>query len=179
MFVITFRSIVGKNLMIVAMKHKKFGRLKVLRRDMKKRGVSRDARWICKCRCGNIVSVNGCNLRNKFTQSCGCLRAEVVGQRYRAIHGLSSHRLYKIWNTMKERCYWPKHNRYNRYGGRGITVCRRWKHHFLSFYLWALSHGYEPWLSIDRRDNDSRYCPENCRWATRKQQRRNRSDAVR
>lgn len=75
---------------------------------------------------------------------------------------------------MKARCYSPSHSSYERYGGRGITVCDEWLENFEAFRGWALASGYEETLSIDRKDNDIGYCPDNCRWATAKEQANNR-----
>ena len=75
---------------------------------------------------------------------------------------------------MKDRCYRKTHIHYNRYGGRGITVCPEWEHSYETFRDWALSHGYADDLSIDRIDNDKGYSPENCRWISLKIQNRNR-----
>lgn len=81
-------------------------------------------------------------------------------EKKRKFNGLSD-----VWRAMKERCYYSKNNHYNRYGGRGITVCKEWKDSFLTFYKWAKDK-HEKGLQIDRRDNDGNYCPENCRFVT-------------
>ena len=87
-------------------------------------------------------------------------------------HGLSKTRIHRIWHSMYCRCYYPKTNGYKNYGGRGIKVCEEWKHldGFINFYNWAMSHGYNDYLTLDRIDNDKDYEPSNCRWITPKEQ---------
>lgn len=82
-------------------------------------------------------------------------------------------RLYRIWYGMYRRCKNKKHTRYNRYGGRGITVCEEWKD-FHAFVDWALSNNYKDSLTLDRKDNNKGYSPDNCRWATVKEQSENK-----
>lgn len=93
-------------------------------------------------------------------------------------HGMAHTRLYRIWLGMKTRCGNPKHPHYNDYGGRGIAVCEEWKNSSKSFCDWAMSNGYTEELTLDRVDVNGDYCPDNCRWATMKDQHSNRRDTI-
>ena len=90
-------------------------------------------------------------------------------------HGMSDTRIYSIWCDMKRRCYNEKNKRYNRYGGRGISVCEEWRNNFNEFYEWSMSNGYSDKMSIDRINVDGDYAPENCRWITPAEQQKNTS----
>lgn len=92
-----------------------------------------------------------------------------------AIHGLSMHPLYNIFRAMHHRCEDPKNIAYDRYGGRGITVCKEWSYdHLEDFMSWALANGWEKGLEIDRIDNCKGYSPDNCRFVSSKENSRNR-----
>ena len=155
----------------------RFGRLTVIERAGK--DYIGQAMWRCRCDCGNVTVVAGGNLRTGNTKSCGCYGHELTIGGYRSrTHGGTCDggkrtRLYRIWRAMKTRCYNLNAQNYKDYGGRGITICPEWLHDFVAFRDWALSHGYRDDLSIDRIDNDKGYSPDNCRWATAKEQRAN------
>lgn len=148
----------------------KFGRLTVLHRlyNYHKKGVY----WLCVCECGNLTEVNGKDLRKGNTKSCGCFRG-----RYPRIKK-NQPRLYRIYHNMRNRCHYKKHDRYKNYGGRGIKVCDEWLNSYKSFENWALTHGYNDNLTIDRIDANGNYEPNNCKWSTKKQQSRNTTKNV-
>ena len=121
------------------------------------------------------------SLKNGQTTSCGCLARELssIGLKKRATkHGGYKTRLYRIWHDMKTRCEYKKHRSYKNYGGNGISVCDAWGNSFANFKEWALLAGYNDSLSIDRINSNSNYEPNNCRWATPKEQANNTSRNV-
>lgn len=154
---------------------KRFGKLVAVKSyyDQKKKITF----WECECDCGNICNVRANRLIHGRTKSCGCLRKD-SNIKNKTTHGMTKTRIYDIWSGMKKRCYNPTNNNYLYYGKRGIGVCEEWKGSFESFYDWAINNGYQENLSLDRIDNDKNYCPENCRWASIKEQNNNRGVSI-
>ena len=157
---------------LIDLSGQKFNCLEVICRAPSSSGQTR---WHCLCDCGNTTIVHGTHLKRGATKSCGCL-----GKAKRIIlgttHNGSKDKLYRVWNSMRDRCYRITDPSYKRYGGRGIRVSEKWKISFSDFRDWATGNGYEEGLTIDRINNDGNYEAENCRWISKVEQSRNRSD---
>lgn len=155
----------------------KFGRLTVLGLSERKSG--RKSFWVCECTCGKTLEVRSDMLKRGNTKSCGCLKKEqdIKNLHITDNHGLSQTHLYRKWRSMLNRCYKSNQENYNRYGGRGIIVCKDW-HDLYNFIEWAQSTGYKNGLSIERIDNDGNYCPENCKWVEPHEQHFNKRTSV-
>lgn len=141
----------------------KYGKLTILRYSDKRGRNGASYVW-CQCECGNIKEVGLSSLRCGGVKSCGC----IVRNQLRK-HGKSKTRLYQIYCGMKERCNNQNYKSYKHYGGRGITICPEWlgKHGFENFAKWAYSTGYDEnaehgECTIERKDVNGNYCPENC-----------------
>ena len=134
--------------------------------------------WLCKCECGNETIVAAGRLMSEGTKSCGCLQKERNAIAH-TTHSLSRDKdgkrskLYHVWDGMKQRCLNPNSTFYKDYGGRGIMVCESWMN-YPEFHKWAIDNGYGAGLTIERQDVNGGYSPDNCCWASRAQQSRNK-----
>lgn len=147
----------------------RYGKLFVVERlENTQRGVTV---WKCLCDCGNYTTVRGSNLKSGAVKSCGCLKKTTKPS---LRHDMSNTRLYRTWANMKRRCYTPSHKSYKDYGERGISVCDEWKDSFENFMKWALANGYTDELTIERKDTNGNYCPDNCEWILWEEQQKNR-----
>lgn len=149
---------------IVNLTGKRFGRLKVIKRNgyMYDRYVA----WLCRCECGKYKTLPGVFIKNGHIQSCGCLQKEST-----TTHGMSSHPIFKVWSSMMRRCGHHKGSGKSEkklYRDRGIRVCKEWQLDPKVFIKWAIENGYKNGLCIDRENTNGNYKPDNCRFVTYK-----------
>ena len=155
----------------------RFGRLTVIDRAkdyISPKGCHRPM-WLCRCDCGNEIVTDTTKLKSKHTQSCGCLKNGKTSERFKK-HGKSRTKAHNEWVGIKQRCLNTRCFDYKDYGGRGITVCDRWRDSFVSFYedVSKLPHFGENGYSLDRIDTNGNYEPNNVRWASLQTQNNNK-----
>jgi hypothetical protein len=147
---------------------KKFGRLNCI--DIGERSSSGRLRWKCVCECGQETLVAPDKLLSGEIQSCGCLHKEICRDLF-TTHGRTGQRTNRIWKGMKTRCLNPRSKPYPNYGGRGITVCKKWK----SFKGFLADMGEAPpGMTLERKDNNKGYNKSNCIWIPLSKQSQNR-----
>lgn len=147
----------------------KFGKLTAISYN----GSTKDgrAKWLCICECGNKTTVLASSLRSGNTTSCGCILKSKIKR-----HGMSGTKIYKVWLSIKTRCNNQRSNRYEYYGGKGITHDQRWET-FENFYT-DMNEGYKKGLTLDRIDSNQGYSKLNCRWVDYTVQNNNKSDNI-
>lgn len=133
--------------------------LKNLGARLSKSGKSTLYLCIAKCFCGNEFEAYKSHIKSGHTKSCGCIR--------KVTHKVREQPEYSTLINMKARCYNKNSINYKYYGGRGITICEKWRKDSWAFINWCRANGYKKGLQIDRKENDKGYSPENCRFVTR------------
>lgn len=154
----------------------RFGRLVIIKETYSSRYGKHSTKrnFICLCDCGVVKTVQLEKLvrRHFRTQSCGCY-ARNQSAKILFKHGNSGTRLYQIWSAMKSRCFCETDYHYKWYGARGILVFKQWADDYMVFHNWAMSNGYSDGLTIERKNVDGDYCPDNCTWTPLTLQARN------
>lgn len=149
---------------LVELSGQNFNNLTVISRS--NRRSSAGAIWHCQCVCGNFAEVPTLKLRNGLIKSCGCKQNDGHSN-FKHGHSAAKTRTYRTWKEMRQRCMNPNSDKWKWYGGRGITICERWS----SFEAFIADMGDRPvGKTLDRLDSDGNYQPDNCRWATPKEQ---------
>lgn len=144
----------------------RYGRLVAIKDAGLSSRKSKSRLWLCQCDCGNEVTIESCYFRRR--RSCGCSRH---GYKHGQAKVSGHSRIYRVWADMKSRCSNPNDTSWENYGGRGIFVCKEWES-FDAFYR-DMGATYQPWLTIERKNNDLGYSKDNCIWITKAEQSRN------
>lgn len=127
--------------------------------------------WLFLCECGNKKVINVNNVKRGLTKACGCM--EHKGNRF--IHGMKGTKIYRCWENMKKRCLNKNSPDYHNYGGRGITICKKW----MDFKNFFADMKFSPTnKSLDRIDNNGNYELNNCKWSTQKEQCNNKRNNI-
>lgn len=138
--------------------------------ELPSKGRYKYAKYLCEC--GDTFETRISSVKSGRTSSCGCFKKKTSVSILQT-HGGTGTRLYNIWRGIKDRVLNPNCKHYVNYGARGIFICSDWQNDFILFKQWAISNGYTDTLTIDRKNNDDGYYPDNCRWVTKKIQARN------
>lgn len=149
-----------------------FSRLTVLKYNGQNK--NKKSLWLCKCECGKEVTVMGSAMISGHTNSCGCYSKDKA---WLTSHRMTKTRIYGIWEGIKARCLNENNSAYKDYGGRGINICSEWVN-FIDFKAWAFSNGYAENLTIERKNVNGNYEPNNCTWLTNAEQAWNRTNTV-
>lgn len=131
------------------------------------------SKCVCQCKCGKIKTIQKNSLTSGGTKSCGCSQKGL-----RTTHGETGTLLYRAWAGMKVRCYNKNNNRYASYGGRGISVAPEWLNDYVAFRDWAIKSGYSEGLTLERKNVNKNYEPDNCTWIPFNRQQSNRTNSV-
>ena len=170
----------------------KFGRLKVI--SLSHQDEKGNTVWLCQCDCGNteLKLVKGTYLQRGDTKSCGCLRTEHLLRIGATTYDYNKNKnvpldspyrkkLHVVWKGMQHRCYSETNKHYKWYGAKGIIISDEWLNReigFMNFYNWSIENGYDENLTIDRNDSNGNYEPDNCTWATIKEQENNKGTNI-
>lgn len=144
---------------------KTFGMVTVIR--MEGNDTNNELLWGCQCDCGKYFIKRGSDIRKGRIKSCGCILLA------KDANTPIKKKLYSVWGGMKARCLNPKAVGYNNYGGRGIQICNQWSESFTNFFE-DMAPTFRPGLTIERINNDGHYTKNNCKWATRAEQQKNK-----
>lgn len=158
---------------IIDLTGKVYGRLTVISLDG---SMHKQSRWQCLCDCGKMTVVYAFSLKSGCTKSCGCLHKEIISKP-RGVNEDTKSKEYRAWAGMKTRCYLTSSVGFKYWGGRGIKVCDRWLHSYKNF-LSDMGRAPSKKHTLERKDNNKNYGPDNCKWATMKEQAQNRRGTI-